>query len=654
MAREDAERIAKEQATRLAREEASRKAREDAEREVRAHAEARERARIEEESRQRLELAQRQAREEAERDAGEQIAARERARQEEETVRREIAARQLQEEDAQRKAAEEARRRQVKVEEIQQRTPRAEQDRPAAQARDEQKHAEEEAARYTAALAPHLQAAAVTDDPAAAASTGPAPMGAFSNLASLESGTPLEPADPAASPAHAAADTGARTEQEKAERKHLEKEAKAQAKEEARARKQSEKEAKQLARANRGSGLSGAGISVGKIIAAVLLLTIGAALAYVFSLSADKPAIEKMLSARFATTVTVGDAKFTPFAAELRLVNVMLGDIRLPLVVASADPASLASNDKIWRNVEVTGLELNPAQAEKLAALASTDAGRGAAASFSLQRVRVLGVSITGTPVAVPKFDANLLVAANGALKQATLALPDGRAQVLLAPDEKGWLVDFESRGVEWPLGPKAPWESLRGKGIATRGGIKIDEFTMTLGGGVARGSGELGWTNGWKYTGTVDVSGIDAEAISTAIYGTAPLSGPLEGKFDVSLAATALNRLFASPQLDGNFTLTKVVFKTVDFARLLQGNDPAGGQTRLPEMTGSLSASGGRLQVRQLRGSSGLLTLSGGLDVSADRALAGTVNVELGAAGSRGRSSLRVGGTLAEPRFGK
>ena len=85
-----------------------------------------------------------------------------------------------------------------------------------------------------------------------------------------------------------------------------------------------------------------------------------------------------------------------------------------------------------------------------------------------------------------------------------------------------------------------------------------------------------------------------------------------------------------------------------------MQGNDPGAGQTRLPELTGNLSASAGRLQLRQLRGSSGLLSIAGTLDVLPDKSLNGVAAVELGASGSRGRTNLKIGGTLTEPRFGR
>ncbi len=664
-AREEAARKAQEEAARLAREDAARKAqeiiaratqaaaenkareaaqretREEAERAARAHAEARERARLEEEAK-RLEIAERTKREAAERQA------RERARHEEESVRREIAARQATEE-TQRKLREDAERRRIEAMADEERALQAEQQRLAIQASEEQRRAEEEAARYTAALAPHLEAAAAPAVP----TSGPAPMGAFANLSALEakapdaaiSGSAVQPPD-----VEIAAPKSAH---EKQSRKQDEKAAKERAKQQARARKEAEKAARKLAMEEAAGSGRGRSIGAGKIIAAVLLLVIGGAVAYVFSLSADRPAIEKMLSARLGAQVTVGEARFTPFPAQLRLTNVAFGDIKLPLVVASADPASLASNDKVWRNVDITGLDLNPAQVERLAALANAEPNRAAVHGFTLQRVRALAVNISGTPVAVPKFDATLLLGPGGALKQATLVLPDGRAQVLLAADEKGWLVDIESRGIVWPLGPKVVWDSVRAKGIATRAGLKFDELALTAGSGGVRATGELTWSAGWKYAGTIDVSGIDAETIGNAIYAATPVSGPFEGKLEVSMASPSLAGLFEAPQIDGSFAMSKVVFKTVDFARLLQGNDPGAGQTRLPEMTGNLSASAGRLQLRQLRGSSGLLSIAGTLDVLPDKSLSGTASIELGASGSRGRTNLKIGGTVTEPRFG-
>ena len=245
-------------------------------------------------------------------------------------------------------------------------------------------------------------------------------------------------------------------------------------------------------------------------------------------------------------------------------------------------------------------------------------------------------------------------LANSGAIKQATFATADGKAQLLLAPDEKGWSVDFESRATVWSLGPKVAWDSLRAKGIARRDGVKLDELAISHFGGTMRGAGDLSWAASWKFSGNVEINGMDADGLAESIYGAGPVAGGLEGKFSVNLAADSLAKVFDTPQIEGGFLINKAVFKTLDFARAAQGGDPAGGQSRFPELTGALNAAGGRLQLRQLRGTSGLVNVSGGVDVLPDRSITGTATIELGAGGARGRSNARVAGNVAEPRLTK
>ncbi|MFN0163930.1 MAG: hypothetical protein ACKVQQ_22070 [Burkholderiales bacterium] len=475
----------------------------------------------------------------------------------------------------------------------------------------------------------------------------PAPMGAFANMAALESGASNPPAqDDLSEP-----EVVAPPVPDKAKEKERERLAKEHAKEEARARKEAEKEAKRQAReARAGSARS---LPAGKIIAGVMVLVLGGAAAFVFTAGADKPAIEKALSARLGTAVTVADAKFSHFPAQLKLTNVAIGDIKLPQVVAIPETASLLSGEKIWKSADVTGMTLDASQVQRLALMLATEPSKAASLSLTMQRVRALGVTLSGTPVPVPKFDATANLTANGAIKQVTLALPDGKAQVVLAPEDKGWSLDFDSRGVTWPIGPKTAWDSLRAKGIANAEGIRVEEFVATLGGGNLRGTANLGWSGGWKLSGAVELGGVEAEALGAAIYGASPLAGSVEGKFNFSLGADALPRLFDTPQVDGSFLVARAVIKGYDLARLVQGADPAG-QTRMPELTGALNATGGRLQLRSLRGSAGILNIVGSVDVGPDRSLSGSANLELGASGSRGRTTVRLTGTVAEPRLGR
>ena len=484
-------------------------------------------------------------------------------------------------------------------------------------------------------------------------------MGTFADN-SLGGATPLSGSGPdtfadTGSPSlDPATDSSARhKELESASRKEIEREAKERAKADAKAQKAAEKEAKLLAKEGKIT-LRRSGPSVMTMIFGVVAVALIGAVAYLFMMPIDKAAIERALTDRLGETVTVGTAKFRPFPPQLELANVSIGAIKLATVAANPDPATLITDRKIWKSVDASGVTMSADHAGKLIALALRPVPASAAAKVEIQRIKLSGVEITGMAVAMPKFDFVGLLNPAGALKQITLSLPDDKAQARLAPDANGWGVDVESRGVAWPVGPKIAWESIRARGSATANGIKFDEYTITQFGGSGRGAGELSWKDGWKFNGNIDISGVDIEALGTAFYGTSPATGALDGKFNVVLSASSAARLFDAPKIDGAFIANKAAVKNIDLARTAQSGAVAAGTTRFSDFSATLAVAGGKLQVKELKGVSGLLTVSGTAEVPADKSLGGGLTVELGVGGSRAKAIVKLSGTLAEPKLTK
>ena len=670
----EAERIAREEAARkadaerVALEEAARKAAEEETR--RKAAEQAERERIEREAREREEAARRAAEEDARRKAEAERIAREEAARKADAERVAL-------EEAARKAAEEETRR------------KAEAAQRAATAAEQQHKADQEVAQYVAALTPQIDAVSAAPPPRQPASLDYdaeakaafdadlnfAPkseeeqrksevdrlmMGALAD-APLDGSNPLTGSGPdtfadlAGNTVDPQADNPdtSRKALESASRKEIERDAKERAKADAKAKKEAEKEAQRIAKESRVKVPRGGPSVLTMIVGAVLVAMVGA-VAYLFLMPIDKPAIERTLSERLGEPVTIGAAKFSPFPPQLDLSNVIIGSIKLGSVIASPDPATLITNRKIWKSVEVSGMSLSADDARKLASMALREVPKSAAAKAEIQRVKINGAEITGSPITPPKFDVVVLLAASGALKQVTLSTTDGKAQVLLGPDDKGWTVNIESRGITWPAGPKIAWESVRAKGLAGANGIKFDDYILTQFGGSARGAGELSWSNGWKFAGNLDVSGFDAEAIGQAFYGAAPVSGTIDGKFALGMSSNSLARLFDAPQIDGAFIANKAVVKSIDLARTAQTGAAAAGATRFSDFSAILTLANGKMQVKEIKGISGLLTVSGMAEVQAEKSLGGTLTVELGVGGSRGKAIVKLSGTLAEPKLTK
>ena len=399
---------------------------------------------------------------------------------------------------------------------------------------------------------------------------------------------------------------------------------------------------------------SGGSLPIGKIIGTVIALALVGGIGYLFMMPVDKPAIERALSERLGEAVTVDAAKFSPFPPVLTLSGMNIGPVKLNTVAAHTELSSLFSSQKNWKSVDIGGLSIDAAAARNLIALGGREVPKVAAGRVQIQRVHLTNTEISGMPVAVPKFNVEILLMPSGALKQITLSTTDDKARAILQPDDKGWGVDIESKGMVWPAGPKIAWDSLRAKGIGSANGIKFDDYTITHFGGVSRGAGELGWNGGWRFNGNLDPGALDSEAIAQAFYEAAPVSGSIEGKLSISMSGASLPRMFDAPQIDGALSVSKAILKNVDLARTAQTGATASGSTRFTDFSTTIALAGGKLQLKDIKGVSGLLTVSGNAQLDAGKNVTGGLLVELGVGGSRAKANVKLSGTMAEPKLAK
>jgi len=585
------------------------------------------------------------AREEAERRAAAEAETRERARRDEEAKRAAII-----EEKRLREQAEADQRRL--------------QDSRAHVADDNERRASEEAARYTAALTPHLDAAAVDLDFGSATPQTGARIESL-DLKPLAGGGPDTFADTGMSASSRfeseLGDDGNTGEQsdvkskksvEKEARRELEREAKERAKAAAQAKKDAEREAKRQSKESKVKVRRGGGVSASKIIGVFVLLMIAGGIGYLYFMPIDKSLIESLATARLGVPVKVGSATFSPFPPQLNMTNVMVDDISLPRVVAVPDPGSLAADRKIWKSIDIGGMQISVAQAKKMMALSLQEPPKGV--SMTVQRVRITGVAVSDSPLPLPPFDLTALFGADGTVKQATFVVPDNKGQLQLSTDEKGWLVDFESRGLTWALGPKTAWESIRAKGLASADGLQFDSIAISHFAGNANGRGELTWKGNWKFNGSMEVGGMDTASIGQAYYSASPVSGTMDGKFSVSMAAPTLARLIESTKLDGSVVINKAAVTGIDLARTAQAGALTGGKTPFSDFECDLATDGAKVQIKNVRANSGLLNVSGDVTIGADKALSGTVNIELGISSNRTKAAMKVSGTPADIRLSK
>ncbi|MES1166916.1 MAG: hypothetical protein ABUL68_02845, partial [Pseudomonadota bacterium] len=99
-----------------------------------------------------------------------------------------------------------------------------------------------------------------------------------------------------------------------------------------------------------------------------------------------------------------------------------------------------------------------------------------------------------------------------------------------------------------------------------------------------------------------------------------------------------------------GSFAIRKGDLDGVDLVRALQvgGREPVqGGATRFEEITGTLALSGDRFQYRNLKLGSGLLSATGGFDVTPANDVSGKTYVELKSQAAQIRGNFSISGSL-------
>jgi uncharacterized protein involved in outer membrane biogenesis len=206
------------------------------------------------------------------------------------------------------------------------------------------------------------------------------------------------------------------------------------------------------------------------------------------------------------------------------------------------------------------------------------------------------------------------------------------------------------SKGWVPPIGPQIEFTDFTAKAVATRNQIRVDEFHALLYGGAAKGSALINWGGPWSIEGQLSSQRIALEQLIPVFTRNAKSSGQLDATLRYSLAAPDLPTLFDAPRIDATFVIRKGGLDGVDLVRALQtGGRPKvqGGSTWFEEISGALSVAGGRYQYRNLKLASGLLSATGGFEVSPNKDVNGTVFIELRSQAAQIRGNFIIDGNL-------
>ncbi len=156
----------------------------------------------------------------------------------------------------------------------------------------------------------------------------------------------------------------------------------------------------------------------------------------------------------------------------------------------------------------------------------------------------------------------------------------------------------------------------------------------------------------------TLQTQGVEVAALTAP---NKPLSGLLDASTTVQARTTTagLASLGEALQTATTFTVRNAVIHGIDLAKAVKTVGVSrGGETRLNMLTGQITTQGKAAQLKDLVASSGALSANGRVNVSADKALSGRVDVALAGDSQLGKAlggavgiPLAVSGTVADPQ---
>ena len=371
---------------------------------------------------------------------------------------------------------------------------------------------------------------------------------------------------------------------------------------------------------------------------------------YLFVDPIDKTAVEKDLSTRFGQPVKIAQIQLNPWPLGIEMSNVQLGSIIFSRASAVPDVLSLFSGRRAWRKVQIDQATLQIPQLIELLTVGQYNPPAEALHYISIKEAKIRGVSIQGTPIPVPAFDATITFIPTGGIKYVEMVSSDDRARLTLSKESgKSWEFDFRSTGVAWFKTPGINWDRTQATGTIDQKGLSFTTLAILhFGGTISTTAASLTWEDGWQFNAPFDVNDVNIESIGNAFYQASAFSGLLRGKVTIEARSDQIVDLWKNPLIVGDVTSPKATLKGIDLARLLTGFNPTG-HTDLRELTTHVTYTNKVLRIEDAKSTSGLLSLLGRVDVESDGSIQGRMDMSLG---KRANGVFNIGGTVQAPTF--
>jgi hypothetical protein len=327
--------------------------------------------------------------------------------------------------------------------------------------------------------------------------------------------------------------------------------------------------------------------------------------------------------------------------------------------------AALRGGQWVWGEATVAPMTMTASQA--LAAVKAIPVGARELPS-KISTVRFESLRISDSRLFPGRYEAVLRRADDGKFGPLTLKQLDadsGAMQMQFRPGAEPEAVDFTLEAERWavPVGPRVRWNDVRANGRISGNVLELSNFSLAGFFGVTTGTVFAATDVEWVITGFATASNIDIEAVLQALRPQAKAAqdappSSLQGTAGLNLTivgrGTSLDDAIGQSAVAGPFQVRWATLNGINLGLAATQGATASGITRFTEFDGTLAASSKGVRFEDVGGRAGAMAARADFTVGQDQALAGGVRVELGGQSVQAPITLRIRGTVLEPRFGK
>jgi hypothetical protein len=380
--------------------------------------------------------------------------------------------------------------------------------------------------------------------------------------------------------------------------------------------------------------------------------------------------VGERLTAVFKRPVRVAatDFGFTP-TPRLTLRGIDAGQFKadeIALLINWKDLwSALRGGSWVWGEAVIAPLTVTPAQA---AYIVRTLPGGARELPASISTIRFASVRIGDARLFPDAFEGVLRRTPDGTFGPLVLRPldTDGTMQLSFRPGrlpDGRQSIEFRLNADRWipPFGPRVRWNEIQATGRIFDNVVEVSEFTLAGFFGMTTGTVYAATDVEWAITGIAGASNIDVESVlqtlrpagqsagegpPTAVQGTATMTLTIAGRGE------SLDDAIARSAIAGPFQIRWATLNGINLGLAASQGAMAAGTTRFTEFNGLMVASAAGVRFEDTGGRAGAMAARGDFTVDPDLALAGGVRVELGAQRVQAPVSLRVRGTVLQPRF--